>query len=800
MNARISLMPLCVAAAAVLSGCDESITGTEVANTPPKTEVTATPPVLSETGTVVSFFWNGSDPDGRVKGYQWRISDNGDDGVVDVDDTLSANLPWNFTSLLDSTFAVSADLPGFAKDVDDSVPPKVIRSWQSHTFFVRAIDNEGAVDPTPATVSFTATTLTPTILINLPGSVQPVSCSQAPPALAFGWHGSDSDSYKQQPHSVRYLLKRYSGAGEPCLLRSDFDSGVYSIDIDDPEWSSWIRYDAGLDSGRVVRYPPRPPTDVGQSFIFAVQARDIAGAVTPLFEWGKNVRHVRISDTKAPLLTVREEFLGEESFVHTTSVRRFTIASNQAVRFTWDGDASAYGNLIEGYRYGFNLLDPNDPDDSGWVVAWGNGPEWTRAAPRFLPAGSPNFIVQAIDTSGQLSRATYLFQVVQVARRSEQRRLLIVDDTPKTIALQSSERIDRLWDVAWTQLIQGIGIPGFNSGDVIDAVEEPKRVNFVLLNQYRGVIWSIGPGDTFFRQNLAPFRGNANWLDIYQETVGNILFVGSGAMVNSIRNPGDRFPITYASGSTAAATEYPSTAWCLSAVDQVRPLDIFGEVPGKRLREAKCSAIVYAAPAAEFFPAFETSAIRVAPLRPTDMRRFGEFRYNSTPAGQDPTELNTSRLGSEEFYNANVTSKPVSLTPRDCQTPMYRAIARRDVDAQEIYDSQLAAGWEDIGLGVEAAIVDSILIPAIDPDNYIDDCVSQTGRARRSTSPISLKTIAIASDVFSGRGTNPPTKQEGTLIAADFLWGFNPVHFRASGVRTVLRWVIIDHWGVNSDF
>jgi hypothetical protein len=65
---------------------------------------------------------------------------------------------------------------------------------------------------------------------------------------------------------------------------------------------------------------------------------------------------------------------------------------------------------------------------------------------------------------------------------------------------------------------------------------------------------------------------------------------------------------------------------------------------------------------------------------------------------------------------------------------------------------------------------------------------------------VSLKTIAVASDVFSGRGSAPATKQFGTLIASDFLWGFNPIHFEAPGVRAALRWIVIDHWGVNVDF
>jgi hypothetical protein len=64
---------------------------------------------------------------------------------------------------------------------------------------------------------------------------------------------------------------------------------------------------------------------------------------------------------------------------------------------------------------------------------------------------------------------------------------------------------------------------------------------------------------------------------------------------------------------------------------------------------------------------------------------------------------------------------------------------------------------------------------------------------------ISLQPIGIASNVFSGRSGQPATKQEGTLLTSDFLWGFNPVQFQSTSMRTVLRWIILDHWRANED-
>ena len=138
-------------------GCGDSVTGDAVIDAPPETSVTSTPPVLSETDYTVTFFWTGFDPDGSIRGYQWRISDNGPDGVVDAQDTLTALLPWRYTAANDSVFSVSADLDSFEVDVrDPNQSPRTYRYWRTHTFFIRSVDEEGGRDPSPATVSFTA--------------------------------------------------------------------------------------------------------------------------------------------------------------------------------------------------------------------------------------------------------------------------------------------------------------------------------------------------------------------------------------------------------------------------------------------------------------------------------------------------------------------------------------------------------------------------------------------------------------------------------------------------------------------
>ena len=88
--------------ALVLGGCSTNteLGGVRVPNARPDTRITGQPPTLLEAGFSVSFNWTGSDPDGKIIGYEWKISDNGVDGIsprdtMTVDPLTGAVLhPW----------------------------------------------------------------------------------------------------------------------------------------------------------------------------------------------------------------------------------------------------------------------------------------------------------------------------------------------------------------------------------------------------------------------------------------------------------------------------------------------------------------------------------------------------------------------------------------------------------------------------------------------------------------------------------------------------------------------------------
>lgn len=136
----------------------------------------------------VHLYWQGTDPDGFVTGYYYAW-----------DDTLaSARI---YTSLTDSLFKALIDTAG---------------QTRRHTFYVRAVDNEGKLDPTPASVRFDAWTEVPVIdtLYRVEGPYDPDNWPVDPDVkdtilmgmpCEFRWFGYDPDG-QGAPVTFSYRL------------------------------------------------------------------------------------------------------------------------------------------------------------------------------------------------------------------------------------------------------------------------------------------------------------------------------------------------------------------------------------------------------------------------------------------------------------------------------------------------------------------------------------------------------------------------------------------------------------------
>lgn len=747
--------PLALALGLALTGCGEdgALIGDEVPNTAPDTRVTATPPVLGQTTFTVTFFWTGSDPDGEIRGFEWRISSNGADGVVDVADTLG--LPWAETTATDTTFVVSADMDSFEIDANDPriQDPKQVRFWQTHTLYVRAVDELGARDPSPAHVSFTATTLAPTVNITLPSQSTSTSCTSAPEVMTFGWEGVDPDNPDGTPAEVRYILLPYGGPGTTCLPRQQFQQGAFPITGEEAGWSDWVRYDAPNDSGLTVTLPRQQQQN---SFFFAVQARDVAGAVTPTFEWGRNVRHVRVDNSSRPRLIVSEQFLGTFEALSINTTKSFEIVQGQPINFSWSADASSYAGLIEAYRYGWDLVDPNDPNDPGWAVAWGNGPQWLRALERSFSQGAHNFVVQARDNSGTISRLFVGLQVIQIPSPSEQRELLLVDDWPFTSGNQQlqAEWLNRMR--SWVD-----NVVGFQPADVIDVELDANRMNFRLVSNYKSIVWLTAPAENnFIQTRLAPENTGAlryNFMEVYQARVGRMLLMGPGAAINSVEHdpPNWAYPLVFNSSAGGNqgfgrcerpdGTEFPCgiqrwpySAFCLDIADPVRPAiqRIFNEGAGNPQRSWENAGLAKAVVDTTFRSRNAIDPSELVDLQPTSLRL----------QTQQPPDY---KLFSEEYYNRLVVNRDVTVNLRACQEVMFRWVSRMD---------------PSIGAGNPSVLRNQ------DP--------------RVGGSPTGVRSTAYS--------------QGKPIGGNDYIWGFHPLAFTDADVRTAVQWIVNNDWQLDT--
>jgi hypothetical protein len=130
------------------------------------------------------------------------------------------------------------------------------------------------------------------------------------------------------------------------------------------EWYPYVWYKAPQDSGK---FWTTPVIDNG-NYLFCIRAKDEAGAITPVLDENLNVRRVHVGPlTSGPKMTVTNDYIG---IIRTTSCTTpTTILDSPAgvpLEFKIRADASAYGGIIAGYRYGWVIADLNDPEQ--WEI------------------------------------------------------------------------------------------------------------------------------------------------------------------------------------------------------------------------------------------------------------------------------------------------------------------------------------------------------------------------------------------------------------------------------------------------
>jgi hypothetical protein len=834
----------------VLHGCSPSqeLSGTPVPNALPDTRVTGQPPTLRETDFIVRFFWTGTDPDGRIRGYQWKLSDNGLDGIslrdtLTIDPATGDTLnPWHFTASTDSIFIVRSNRTGFPGD--SGLNPTDQRSYETHSFLVRAVDAEGGVDPTPAIVSFTSTTLVPWVVVDRPSLGSYDIAQVGPPTMIFGWTGVDPDFVTGVPVKVRYLWKPALASGNYIRSRDSFNQNVAAVcSFDDPAWSDWFPYAAKAED-RIATVQGQRLDAFGRImyYIFAVQVQDTAGARSVERTYNRNVHNLSIVFDKTPLLTVTETYLGRVSAVGKNRLFDYDIAQNQPLNAAWSGTADGYAGSVVGYRYGWDVADASDENDPGWSIQVGNTPQHRRSPVRQFQSGVHTLTVQCFDNSGQMTMLTIRYAVVPVPLPADQKPLLLVDDVRDHISnawLDATGAIaldlDVYRDAFWLEVLADAGgVVGFDSeGDVYDT-DNTKLFGYREAVNYRNIIWTHKKAtDSYVNVTFDPSRELKEkyvWLTNYQIQVGNVFlcgqqalrgFIGDRGLVAALLsngNPATPAPFmtpiifdtveetrvynntTYALGFGYRRTpegdltllgpeRYPYLVWGIDALDQPSGLDyVWPGSPGlgSFARKAPCAGLK----AIVLDEAFKAAYVDPGALADTIYgARNIDWRDYPAPTSGNPNSFppfsltTTYAWGLDEMYDTNVTQRPTAI--------IRQHLPDGRLAAEPMWRQYSRFDWID---DLHAQRGDPYW-PRFQPDGVtplftstdLQGICGRTGLNLQGHSTTSGAVVGIISRKFE---LTKPFRRP------DVLWGFDPYRFNNAKIKQAIRWVLREEFGM----
>ncbi len=804
-------------------GCSTNtdLGGSGVPNSRPETRVTGQPPTLLQAGYTVHFNWTGNDPDGKVVGYQWKISDNGTDGISPRDtlttDPLTGAMinPWHYTTANDTVFYVLADLEDFPGD-----PAGIARSYRTHSLFVRAVDNDGAVDPSPALISFTSTTIIPTCRAIFP-SIRPdmQTIAQVPATVNLGYSGTDSDYDLKTPTHMRYLWKPSLLVGAGGLPVEVISEHAYNankdllVAFDDPEWSAWKPYALEKEK-RVIRFEDREDQ---KPFLFAVQVRDTAGATSIGKDYQRQVLNVRImADRFAPTIRLFEVFQGDFS-----SNANRSLAADQPLNFSWTADASSYNGTIVSMRYGWDVVDENDANDLGWVLPPGLTEEHRFAQERSYSNGEHSFLVRATDDAGSVSSIRFGISIIPYVSLDSQLNLALVDqvidnntnnwpdhDTHPSVFYD--REIHRL--AFWRFLGDNGGVSGFSWDDDAYYTGDNQNLQFDYSDavNYKAVLIFARKdrNQPLFRtfRPVGP-RSPFVWLAPYQSKGGNLFLVGARSMESFLEDLTYMVPIIFDStvdefsigddtyvtgfgegknfdGSTyfKGPRMYPYATAGISALDWSTPMGnkyIYGRALfGVHGRDARCSSIK------EFklVDAFKTEHFIGSGVIADTLGTNPLIDWRDLGPSEDLDLLTTSPFVGDEFVNDKLADSPMPLVLQDCAggvdgyciEPMYSGIARMDWMREKKWedgDSQ----WPTSSLDVDSL---KTICGDVALTTYLDDNGALHPFASAKTTGRTFGWLSYK---------NVLQKPSGK---ADVYWGFDPYRLEVVESQKAIMWVL----------
>lgn len=385
-----------------LAGCSvlDPADSQKTSNTPPETQITSGPKQGATASYFVTIAWKGEDGDGVIKGFNLTV-----DGQT------------FFTTNTDSTFKFTA-----------------ANQDEQHSLSVAAVDNEDAVDASPATLSFTATNQAPNTALEIEGN-------PAPGAI-FGRGGV----FKIVPIDDSDNGPEYS----------------YRFKIDDNgQWSQWLNTEV-IEFSTTSSFGLLPEG----AHKFIAQVRDAAQAVDPTpVEFP-----IVVSGTVKPTAAVTALF-NSQAFYEDRSA--FSFASGNTVAVSWSVSYNYAGARSTGSRYRI---------DGG---AWTNySTEVSSLNLTNVTPGAHTFEVQYRDLAG-IESDIALFDY-EIVTPTKDQGILVIDDGNGQFAGRPPATGDANADAYYTQILTALGAR-FTLYDILaQGNPTPKRG----MGKYSTVIWA----------------------------------------------------------------------------------------------------------------------------------------------------------------------------------------------------------------------------------------------------------------------------------------------------------------------
>ncbi len=414
-------------AVAILAGCNPDEPASP--NLPPETFITSsTPRDSSRVGHHVDFLWFAADQDGRLAYFEY-VLDTYPRSVARIDQVHPVppgidDVRWTRIDGNGHTFILPADT--LRVDPRTTVGPLEFDRW--HSFYLRAVDNDGTFDATPDSRTFQAFTQAPQLALVAPALRG--APATLPRTSVMHWTGFDvvgGGPDPQNPQDSRWVLLHATldGLGNPL----GFPDSLYALR--ESRWSPWQTWNTGTGTSHVLRdVVPAGPTQ--QAFVFAVQGRDDGGAITARFDAttiDANNYAVLVLDGNLPVGPRITAYVAHAT-TDTLSIPPGTpppfnvSAGTDSVRVSWTKpDASSYGANATETRYGWNIA--NVANDNEWT-AWSTVRSAARQAVR---STGDIFFLQCRDNVGSgnhaldlVTSARIVIQPLPAAAKAARRR------------------------------------------------------------------------------------------------------------------------------------------------------------------------------------------------------------------------------------------------------------------------------------------------------------------------------------------------------------------------------------------